>query len=179
MTTTEALIAAIRAILAQSLDTAEFTELMPRMLSHLRSTYRRERKLFDDASIADLSRAAIASELVREFAELLEEKEFVESKSDAIRLIARFDLIAKQLVGCAFAGRASKEARELLERHQSLPDEAQIVRQRIEARPPRCLSCGGPTTLRESNFGLFWGCTNFPRCFGTAKLTAEQAASLQ
>jgi ssDNA-binding Zn-finger/Zn-ribbon topoisomerase 1 len=30
-----------------------------------------------------------------------------------------------------------------------------------------CPECGEPMALRSSQFGLFWGCTAFPKCTGT------------
>lgn len=31
----------------------------------------------------------------------------------------------------------------------------------------RCGECGSPMELRNSRFGLFWGCTRYPKCKGT------------
>ena len=30
-----------------------------------------------------------------------------------------------------------------------------------------CPECNGPMISRKSNFGVFWGCKNYPKCKGT------------
>jgi ribosomal protein L37AE/L43A len=39
---------------------------------------------------------------------------------------------------------------------------------RNEEAGPACPLCGKPTRKRGSRFGEFWGCTDYPRCNGTA-----------
>ena len=31
----------------------------------------------------------------------------------------------------------------------------------------KCPDCGGPMKSRKSEFGIFWGCIDFPKCRGT------------
>lgn len=30
-----------------------------------------------------------------------------------------------------------------------------------------CPECGGPMINRKSQYGIFWGCMEYPRCHGT------------
>lgn len=179
MKTNEALLCAVRAILANSLATSEFVNLLPALLSHLRLAYKRDPKSFNAEAIADLKHAAKAAEIVREFTELLEEVEDMRTRDDAVQLIARLELVASQLKGYAFADRVAKEVREILEKYSSLPWESDVQRRRVLGRAPHCQKCGSPMTLRESSYGPFWGCAAFPRCFGTSNLTPQQASSLE
>lgn len=61
------------------------------------------------------------------------------------------------------------------------PDAPDVVAQRrrraIAAVAPTC-ACGSATTLRESDYGPFWGCVEFPRCRGLRRLTPRDLDAL-
>ena len=73
--------------------------------------------------------------------------------------------------------RIDKEVRELLERRSKLPTgaEREISQQlasahrKIQNQAPTCgfRGCRQKMLLRDGKYGLFWGCLNFPKCWGT------------
>lgn len=42
-------------------------------------------------------------------------------------------------------------------------------RPKKESGPGECPKCGSETVLRKGKFGLFWGCSRFPNCYGSRK----------
>ena len=42
--------------------------------------------------------------------------------------------------------------------------------ERLPTFGPDCLKCHAVTVQRDSKYGSFWGCRNYPRCKGTLPL---------
>ena len=169
----------IDSLVRTSLSVSELTLVLTHKLDYLRKLYATDKTLFLPDQVNRLRFAASVPDLIAEFMEAMEERSYITHQEDVEELVAQFAKISDALPNCRFAGRAEKEARELVELHTKLPTRFQIEAERLRKQEPPCPKCGSKLVLRESMHGLFWGCREFPLCYGKLNLTREQAELLR
>ena len=187
MTDVAALVTEIESLVRGSVSASELTAEVSLRLKQLRELYVADKSAFSAEQVRRLQFAASIPALVADFLELLEESHYITHREDVEELVGRFLIIEEGLTECLFSQRAAKEGRELLERYESLParwrsQQENVQREResrIERLAPNCPICATRLVLRESMYGLFWGCRSFPSCFGKKGLDAEQAMALR
>jgi len=142
--------------------------------------------MFEESSIEFLAGAKAALGYVRDFVELLEERPWVSTADDAHDLALKIADCADRLGSSAVTQRCRKEAKELCELAKQLPAASEVrwtaaqARRiaNLEAHAPLCPACRAKMRVRESKHGLFWGCRNFPSCFGKRSIERSEAESL-
>ncbi len=173
-------------MLAASTKEHELLEVIENKLRVLREVYRDRKADFNAETVAFLKGVAALEEVLREFIESLKDKAWVRTRDDAEELATRFHSLAERLSPHLVAKRAEKEVRELVEKSKSLPfaavaaGDAEYRRQvsRLEQKAGICHKCKSKMVLRESQHGLFWGCSTFPKCFARRWLTKAENAVL-
>lgn len=181
------LVSEIESIARDSLSVSELTMKLNHKLQRLRALYSADQSLFTDDNLRYLKNAARIPKLIGEFSETLEEAEYITHREDAEELLGRFAEIQQQLDGCAISGRVAKEARQVLESYNTLPQRWRSTEEQpksklehhLRAVAPKCPRCSKTLVLRESMYGLFWGCRDFPACYGKQRLNSEQAKLLR
>lgn len=187
MTDVAALVAEIDSLVGESGSASELAVEISRRLEQLRKLYVADKSAFSAEQVRRLQCAASIPALVADFLELQEESHYITHREDVEELVGRFSIIEESLPECMLGKRVAKERRELLERYESLParwrsqqEKEQREREsRIQRFAPNCPTCATRLVLRESMYGLFWGCRSFPSCFGKKRLDAEQAKALR
>lgn len=172
--------------MATNANEGEVLEIVEAKLGALRRAYRERRSEFSAEVIAFLKGVAALEGTLREFLETLDEKASVRTRDDAVDLSTRFQDFADRLRPHLVAKRAEKEARELVEKSKSLPFAAVVSAEadfrrrvaKLEQNPRVCHRCKNKMTLRESQHGLFWGCSAFPACFGRSWLNKTEMRAL-
>ena len=163
----------LRTVLATNAREDELLEVIESKLRALRAAYREREHEFTSDIVIFLKGVAALEGTLREFLEILEERNWVRTRDDAEDLATRFQDLAERLKPHLVAKRAEKEVRELVERSKTLPFAAIVSANadfrhrvaRLEQKPRICHKCQSKMALRESQHGLFWGCTSFPKCF--------------
>jgi hypothetical protein len=156
----------------------ELHKTLSTQLDILRDIYRHNRAAFSQEHIAFLKTVGQMDKAVMTFIELKEELEDVHDIEDYVRLMTILGDLQNALRGSAVAKRVEKEMRELRER---LPDLEQrnIVLQgmkisakiiQLEHNAPHCRR-GHRMIIRVAESEYFWGCSKFPHCFFTRKLS--------
>lgn len=186
MGSTSETIEELRNALATCADERKLLELVDDSLSLLRARYRQFRSEFSEESIQFLKALSLVQDALREFADAIEDKNWVHSRDDAQELACRFGELGERLSPHLVAKRAAKETRELLSKAQSLPFSAVCAGEsdfhrrisQLEAAGKKCRKCGSKMVLRESQYGYFWGCSTFPQCFSRQWLSGEESKLL-
>jgi ribosomal protein L17 len=177
----------LRKAIASEVRSAELKVEIESTLQELRSAYRTQREAFTPDVIAYLSSAARLPSALTELEEALEESASVRYRDEAEELITRYQDLAVQLRETAIIPTVETKARRLHEVLHSLPSRSQVestaVRRQAETRvqqsAPHCPSCTKRMLLRQGdNGGYFWGCSQFPSCYGRKHLTTTQVAQL-
>jgi len=122
-------------------------------------------------------------EAVRDLSDLIEDVPLVKSMEHAHELAYNLADVAGRLAPFKLSQRALKEAKDLAAKAKVLPSESAAILARavrkLTTDPGNC-SCGrGSWTLREGPYGYFFGCTDFPNCFRTRRLTPHEAVILE
>lgn len=167
-----ALIETIRMAIGSQYDVAIVQRTIARNLPLLRGLYRDQSDQFtqDDVQFLQQARSVLTSldgytELAENWHEL--------SDADGQDLVDQLLRLKHQLGALACA----KEVAELIDqvgRRAGVATAAKSLASReaelISAQIPSCPRCGQQMTLRESNYGEFWGCSRFPDCWGRRPL---------
>jgi len=106
--------------------------------------------------------------------ELAEEIQYCKSKESIDQIISDFHYYASGIKeNKTISQRIQTYIRLCLEKKHLLPSEKLANKQREEKRsfspPPHCSKCEKLMILRESSYGHFWGCIDFPTCWGKKK----------
>jgi len=177
---------------AESLAKGEISE--HRLIGHLsteldrfRGLYRYRRTEFDRQDVRRLKDLANAEQRIRDFVDILGEIPGVKTQDDCQDLISWLDELTTSLPDWKVAQRLAKEIRELRERAASLPRQAALAAESKhnhqlallqEQGTKPCPRCGSQMVVRVGPYGCFWGCTTFPRCFGTLRLSKKHLSIL-
>lgn len=176
----------IRSALDAQTNERALLELIDNGLCELRSGYRQSRSEFSEEAILFLKSLSAIQDALREFIEAIEEKNWVHTRDDAHEMATRFHEFNVRLSPHIVSKRAEKEMRELVAKSMMLPFAAIIEgnsdfsrrKNALEKIAKPCRKCGSRMVLRESQYGLFWGCSTFPKCFSRRWLSAEDTEHL-
>ena len=165
-------------VLREVYSEEELHKTLSTQLDALRDIYRRNRVAFSQEHIAFLKTVGQMDKAVMAFIELKEELEDVYDIEDYARLMATLGDIRNALRGSAVAKRIEKEMRELREKLPDLEQQKIVVEGtkistkilQLEQNAP-CCRRGHHMILRKSESEYFWGCSEFPHCFLTKRLT--------
>lgn len=186
MSTAPDLIAEIHSALDSNTREFELLALIENRLTVLRQRYKTHRNEFSSEGIEFLRSLSPLQEALREFGETIDEKDWVRTRDDAQEIASRFSDLAELLSPYLVSKRAEMEIRDVLAKAKTLPfaavsaGEAEFKRRffALESTAKPCLKCGAKMVLRESQYGYFWGCSTFPRCFSRKWLTKEESEQL-
>jgi hypothetical protein len=154
-------------------------------LEALRALYRHQKKAFSEEQIIFLQHIGQIDKSLMAFIELKEELGDACDVEDYCRLMAELRRIRDDLCGSAVVQRVKKEIRGLSERLPQLQAQFRIMQQtrmrdrlrQIERNAPVCPD-GHRMVIRESAQGYFWGCSRFPLCVYTKRLSPEDQEEL-
>ncbi|HLJ46651.1 MAG TPA: hypothetical protein VKU01_11620 [Bryobacteraceae bacterium] len=141
-------------------------------------TYRRQFTLADIDFLRSLSPIA---ESLQSFIGLREELEAVDSLHEHAELVGRLKRIRNVLGDLPLSRKINKELRELNDKRDRLFESDQARRNfRLDSRVTE-LNLGNrgckhnhPMAIRKGALGFFWGCTHYPFCQETARLSQAQ-----
>lgn len=159
----------------------QLLDLIDRNLNSLKSKYRRHAN-----EMEFLKLLSPLQEALREFIDAVEDKGSIRTREDAQDLASRFAELRDKLSPHLVSKRADKEMREVIAKSKTLPFGAVVAgdvefqkrRIRLESAAKPCQKCGAKMVLRESQYGYFWGCGDFPTCFASRWLSPEDSESL-
>lgn len=141
-----------------------FKEDEERIISELRKLYKENSNLFSDEDIKLIK-------IIDNIKDLQEDIEYCKSKESIDILISDFHDIASEVEKNENISKRIKTfIRECIEKKEKLPSEmlANEKRREIQSfgQPPHCPKCNKLLVLRDSSRGYFWGCIDFPSCWG-------------
>ena len=125
-------------------------------------------------------------EALSRFLDGLSDKPYARSKEFATGLAYKFSEISELFGDFKFALRANKEARELAELAKTLPSEATAADEvayrkeirNLETAKGPCNCSGGRWEIKcwetRDQSRMFWGCSTFPKCFKTRRMTTQE-----
>ena len=159
--------------------------LLETRLSILRVLYRSNKEVFSNEHILFLQKVGQIDTAIVAFIRLREELEEVLNVEDYHRLMAELAQIRETLSGTAVIQRVEKEIRSLREKLPKLEEQVRIAQQirlqsrrrQVERNAPVCPD-GHAMVIRESTRGYFWGCTWFPNCAHTKRLSRDEEKML-
>lgn len=110
------------------------------------------------------------------------ELDHLRSKEEIEDYLAEINtLLVKKVLSDINVKRIETIRRALLEKYKDVPSE-KIVREEKDLErsfglPPNCPGCSKKMVLRGTGFNYFWGCIDFPKCWGIvrAKNTKQKA----
>jgi hypothetical protein len=151
-------------------------------LTDLRRSFPVHRSFFTPRDIEFLQSLSVISNHLRAFIELKEELVSVDSLKEYEDIVSRLACTKGALKPFPVARRVAKELRELNERLPAIREQDQAQRQfrlnaqifDLEQNPRRCPR-HHPMVIREGTHGHFWGCSRYPFCYATARLTSQES----
>lgn len=142
----------------------------------------------DDETKGELNHYRYALDVLTRFSDGLGDiaddksgRKSVRSKEYALEMSYEFNEISQELSGYKVATLAKFYATNMLELSINLPSEfvakadtnlTSLISQ-LERDKGIC-KCGGKWKLKQSTYGYFWGCSNFPKCWSRQKLSNEE-----
>ena len=124
-----------------------------------------DRKIYQDIPmvLTELSNTSFA----------IEDLTYVKSKEHAIEMAYRFQELANILADYGVAPGLRRHRQSMLEASGKYPSESAAKKDaelsqrisRLESNAGHCKCGNGRFVIRESGYGYFWGCSNFPTCF--------------
>jgi hypothetical protein len=172
--------------LEHSIDEEVLLRTITDDLTAMRDAFAGNRGLFTPDHIEFLRSLTPISHRLHRFIDIKEELGDVASEHDCVELINRLLDIKKALAPFAVCKRVGKEIRELNERLPSIRRQEDDRQQwqvsiraiELEADAPRCPRKHA-MVIRKGGEGYFWGCSQYPWCMQTKRLTAEQEHRLR
>lgn len=164
------------------LDESEIINVGSELLQSLRSLWKDSRQSFSREDIEKLKDCALAIESLKDFSIEKEDFDYLRTKEDIDDVIEGLHDIIERLHGCAIAGKVSKEIRILISNRNILPhskdrdidERLKSARLTLQSNAPTCKKCGKIMILREGKGSYFWGCNDFPNCWGKKFLTDNE-----
>ena len=152
-----------------------FKEDEERIIAELRKLYKENSDLFSDEDIKLIK-------IIDNIKDLAEDIKYCKSKECIDTLISDFHDITSEIEKDEnISKRIQTYIRQCLEKKHLLPSEmiANEERKKIQSfgEPPNCPKCKKLLILRGSSRGYFWGCIDFPRCWGKIKASSKKKKS--
>ena len=149
-----------------------FKENEERIITELRKLFKENPDLFSDEDIKLIK-------IIDNTKDCAEEIEYCNSKESIDLLISDFHDIASEIEKEeSISKRIQTYVRRCLEKKRSLPSEmiANEKRKKIQSfgQPPNCPKCEKLMVLRDSSRGYFWGCIDFPGCWGKINASSKK-----
>ena len=127
-----------------------------------------------------------AEEALRSFLELQEELSDIDSAGQYVAVMRQLVRIKDALGPSPARTKVRTAMRNLQERlpqirekdHQSRTIKLNTRIAEVERQSPRCPRGHSMVIRRGPNASLFWGCSEFPLCYHTKRLTAEQRSRI-
>ena len=153
-------------------NSISFKEDEERIIAGLRKLYKENSDLFSDEDIKLIK-------IIDNIKDLHEDIEYCKSKESIDILISDFHDIASEIEKDEnISIRIQTFIRECIEKKEKLPSEmiANENRREIQSfgQPPHCPKCNKLLVLRDSSRGYFWGCIDFPRCWGKIRASSKK-----
>jgi len=144
-----------------------FMENEEAIILKLRGLFKNNPKSFTDNEIKEIR-------IINNIKELAEDIEYCKSKESINQVIADFQSLVGEIERDEMlAKRIHAYLRICSEKILLLPSETIIKGERKRFQrtynygtPPRCPKCNMLMLVRESSYGHFWGCIDFPSCWG-------------
>ncbi|NOI26856.1 topoisomerase DNA-binding C4 zinc finger domain-containing protein [Vibrio mediterranei] len=165
-----------------SLDESEIINVGSELLQSLRTLWNAHRQSFSREDIERLKDCGLAIKSLKDFCIEKEDFDYLRTKEDVDDVIEGLHDIIERLHGCAITGKISKDIRILISNRNTLPHskdrdiDARLksARLALQSNAPTCKKCGRMMILREGNGSYFWGCNDFPNCWGKKFLTGKE-----
>jgi len=173
-------------LLESSYSEVDLQSELRNILTYLRNTYRSQKTSYSEEDISFLQEVNCILNAVDDFIEIRDDLKEVRSSKQYHELRAKLKRIQKTVAGYAVERRVRKEIRELEENYVHIEEREMAMRNalnhskisEIEKYAPRCHE-GHRMVIRKGAKGFFWGCSFYPNCKRTKKLTETQAESLR
>ena len=121
--------------------------------------------------------------LEEELEELEEESGMIETVEDARIVMTAAEELLPRLSNVKLEQRVKKILRQVEARRPQLPSDDKFKSSRkemaLQSSAPDCPRCGARMRLRTGDFTPFFGCSEFPNCYGKKNLTKKQLNGLQ
>jgi len=151
-----------------------FTKNEEAIILKLRGLFKNNPKSFTPNEIKEIR-------IINNIKELAEDIEYCKSKESINQIIADFqNLVGEIERGEMLAKRIHAYLRICSEKILLLPTEPIIKgkgkrfqRFHNHGSPPRCPKCNMLMLVRESSYGHFWGCVDFPSCWGKRSINQK------
>jgi hypothetical protein len=177
----------LRRMLATVSDENRLQVLIPDVLSDLRRVCTENPTVYKQEDAIYLDRVGALLEALGRFAEFLEELGDVLLAEDGAALAHEMESLREPLRDFAVSARLEKEIRELQSKTTELRQRSQTRKVarllRREALllqdPPACPKCRKPMLLRTHEGSHFWGCRDFPTCWGKKDLSIKHHRILE
>jgi hypothetical protein len=148
------------------------------LLQDLRREWKRNREDFSGDQIQELKALANKVKLIRSFVDEMDDVKYIRTQEEARETIQRFSKLVIEFEGTVVLARIYKEIREIKEIKPTLERELDIINRRdhnkLLSKAPKCTRCGNMMILQSGNYGHFWGCSNYPNCYGTKNLSEDE-----
>jgi len=154
-----------------NVNDTSFKESEERVITELRMLYKENPELFSDEEIKEIK-------CIDNIKELAEDIEYCKSKESIDQIISDFHSHISEIKRNEFLSQKIQTyIRLCLEKKHSLPSEKLANEQRKEIQSfgpsPHCPKCEKLMVLRDSSFGHFWGCVDFPTCWGKKRTSSK------
>jgi topoisomerase-like DNA binding C4 zinc finger protein len=180
-------VARLNQAIAAMADEVKLQDFILRSLPELRTQYRQSPERFSPQMIANLQRIARLADAIHEFRDSIDDADDARTRDEAMDVAAQLESLRTRLWPPMLAMRLDKELREVAERAAALPEAPSLKRSsarrrivaELQSTAAPCPRCGQGVVLRETRDGSFWGCSSFPRCFGSRALNGDERTSLE
>ncbi|MFL0838135.1 hypothetical protein [Vibrio parahaemolyticus] len=156
-------------------------------LAVLRLLWTEDRTRFSTSDVLKLQQCAQVIKVIEDFLLELEDFSYLRTQEDVDDVIHNLYEIMEKLNGCSISEKVAKEVRVLMQKKATLPESSErdqnnkllSVKRTLIEEAPECKKCGKKMLLREGNGNHFWGCRDFPSCWGRKLLTKEEMEVLE
>ena len=153
-------------------NTISFKENEEKIIAELRKLYKENSDFFSNEDIKLIK-------IIDNIKDLAEDIEYCKSKESIDILISDFHDIANEIEEDEYISKKIQTyVRVCLEKKHLLPSEmiANEKRKKIQSfgQPPHCPKCEKLMVLRDSSRGYFWGCIDFPGCWGKINASSKK-----
>ena len=143
-----------------------------RIINELRVLFKESPDVFTEKDVKDIK-------LIDNLKDLAEDIEYCKSRESIELLIADFQGLMGNDEDDHYLDLRLKTFIKLCqEKKQSLPSEKKVKEKHNQIQnfgsSPNCIRCKKLMILRESSYGYFWGCIDFPICRGIKKANVKK-----
>ncbi|QTA81333.1 DNA topoisomerase type IA domain-containing protein [Desulfonema limicola] len=171
--------------LLESVSEKNLLKIIEENLKRLRKLYPENKNLFTNSDIIFLKSLNNISQKLILFIEICEELPYLTDIFDYYEYIEKLNSIRGDIKDFPICKRVDKEIRELIERYEEIHIKEQqkmghLLNKKIIQLELNCPLCkeGHKMTIRNGTYGTFWGCSQFPNCTYTKKLSPEEQSYL-